>query len=203
MIKFIAVFGLLVSCSETQDIRPVFALFHSFELEGSEPIWMARAKVTVDALTHNPSNRTASKAMISIESNQLTPEERRKVDNLALSGKRYQLKAVDTSTGHHVIAYTYHADPLQQTLKLSLDPSGFLEGVTFLPAGREQVIVDIMQLAPQPETATYIQRMDHERREREKTQGQDNRNFFAKYWMYIVPLVIFLLISGAGNPEGQ
>lgn len=88
-------------------------------------------------------------------------------------------------------------------LQLSLDPSGFLEGITFLPPSREQVIVDIMQLAPQPETATYIQRMEHERREREKNQGQDNRNFFAKYWMYIVPLVIFLLISGAGNPEGQ
>lgn len=89
------------------------------------------------------------------------------------------------------------------SFQLSLDPSGFLEGITFLPAGREQVIVDIMQLAPQPETATYIQRMELERMEREKTQGQDNRNFFAKYWMYIVPLVIFLLISGAGNPEGQ
>lgn len=48
-----------------QDIRPVFALFHAFEMEGSEPFWTPRAKVTVDALTHNPSNRTASKVRYS------------------------------------------------------------------------------------------------------------------------------------------
>ncbi|KAH7953521.1 hypothetical protein HPB49_009609 [Dermacentor silvarum] len=39
--------------------------------------------------------------------------------------------------------------------------------------------------------------------ERARGENADNRSFFAKYWMYIMPLLIFLLISGASNPEGQ
>ena len=57
--------------------------------------------------------------MISIESNQLTPEEKSKIAKLAIHGQRYRVKGVDTSTGHHVVAYTYQPDPLQQTLKVS------------------------------------------------------------------------------------
>ena len=29
----------------------------------------------------------------------------------------------------------------------------------------------------------------------------DNRSFLAKYWMYIVPIVIFMAINGATSPE--
>ena len=60
-------------------------------------------------------------AMISVETNQLTPAEQSKVENFASSGERYRVKAVDTSTGHHVIAYTFvkHPEtPLHQTLKV-------------------------------------------------------------------------------------
>ncbi|KAI6243671.1 ER membrane protein complex subunit 10 [Aphelenchoides fujianensis] len=35
-------------------------------------------------------------------------------------------------------------------------------------------------------------------------QNQDNRSFFAKYWMYIVPAVIFLLVTNAmGTDQPQ
>ena len=34
-------------------------------------------------------------------------------------------------------------------------------------------------------------------------QVPDNRSFLAKYWMYIVPVVLFMAINGAAAPEGS
>lgn len=56
--------------------------------------------------------------------------------------------------------------------------------------------------APVPDTASYVQKLVREKEAKEKGETKDNRSFFAKYWMYIVPVVIFLLISGAANPDG-
>ncbi|KAI8440170.1 hypothetical protein MSG28_001561 [Choristoneura fumiferana] len=56
--------------------------------------------------------------------------------------------------------------------------------------------------APVPDTASYIQKLEREREAREKGELKDNRSFLAKYWMYIVPIAIFVMISGATNPEG-
>lgn len=55
--------------------------------------------------------------------------------------------------------------------------------------------------APVPDTASYIQKLEREREAREKGELKDNRSFLAKYWMYIVPIAIFVMISGATNPE--
>lgn len=56
---------------------------------------------------------------------------------------------------------------------------------------------------PVPETQAYLQKLEREKQE--KTQGEqgDNRSFIAKYWMYIVPVVVLVMLSGAMNPEGQ
>ncbi|CAH2063353.1 unnamed protein product, partial [Iphiclides podalirius] len=52
-----------------------------------------------------------------------------------------------------------------------------------------------------PDTASYIQKLEREREAREKGELKDNRSFLAKYWMYIVPIAIFVMLSGATNPE--
>ena len=54
-----------------------------------------------------------------------------------------------------------------------------------------------------PDTLTFVQKMEREAAERAKGQQADNRSFFAKYWMYIVPAVILLVMqSAAAPPEG-
>ncbi|XP_022659388.1 ER membrane protein complex subunit 10-like [Varroa jacobsoni] len=196
----------LVGISFAQEIAPVLVVFHALEYNGAEPVWTPRAKISINSL----SQHTAM-----AEANLMTPEDEAKLERV-VKGGRYQIKVVDTSTGHHIIAWSPHYKPLSQRLKVSLDLSGFLESVSFLPpdvqAGSGKVTerdrflsvqIDVMKVAPAPETATYIQRLEIERREKEKSQGQDNRSFLSKYWMYIVPIVIFMLISGASNPEGQ
>ena len=60
-----------------------------------------------------------------------------------------------------------------------------------------------MEAGPVPDTTAFIQKLEEEKRRQEKGEVPDNRSFLAKYWMYIVPLVIFMAINGAAAPEGQ
>lgn len=53
-----------------------------------------------------------------------------------------------------------------------------------------------------PDTATFIQKIEREREARDRGEVKDNRGFFAKYWMYIVPVAILVLVSGVTSPEG-
>lgn len=52
-----------------------------------------------------------------------------------------------------------------------------------------------------PDTATFIQKIEREREARDRGDVKDNRGFFAKYWMYIVPVAILVLVSGVTSPE--
>ncbi|XP_050546315.1 ER membrane protein complex subunit 10 [Daktulosphaira vitifoliae] len=56
--------------------------------------------------------------------------------------------------------------------------------------------------SPIPDTTTYIQKIEREREAREKGKSSNNKSMLGKYWMYILPLVIFMMIAGASNPEG-
>ncbi|ETN75278.1 hypothetical protein NECAME_00689 [Necator americanus] len=55
---------------------------------------------------------------------------------------------------------------------------------------------------PTPDTQLFVQMMERERRARQHGAEADDRSFLAKYWMYIVPVVIFVVISNAMTPEG-
>ncbi|KAK4296876.1 hypothetical protein Pmani_030666 [Petrolisthes manimaculis] len=55
--------------------------------------------------------------------------------------------------------------------------------------------------APVPDTATYIEKL--EAMKNEKAEGKDNRSFLAKYWMYIVPLVLIMVVFGGGQDGGR
>merc|ERR1739838_1152601 len=48
---------------------------------------------------------------------------------------------------------------------------------------------------PAPDTTAFIQRLEDEKRRQEKGEVPDNRSFLAKYWMYIVPVVLFMAIN--------
>ena len=50
---------------------------------------------------------------------------------------------------------------------------------------------------------SLTKKLEEEKRRQEKGEVPDNRSFLAKYWMYIVPIVIFMAINGAAAPEGQ
>ncbi|CAB3397209.1 unnamed protein product [Caenorhabditis bovis] len=63
------------------------------------------------------------------------------------------------------------------------------------------VHVNSRSILPHPDTAAFVARIEKEKKARQHGADADNRSFLAKYWMYIVPVVIFAFISNAVNPE--
>ena len=66
---------------------------------------------------------------------------------------------------------------------------------------RTRVSTQQMESGPAPDTAAFIQRMEENKRKEEKGEVKDNRSFLAKYWMYIVPVVLFMALNGAAAPQ--
>ena len=139
----------------------------------------------------------------------------------------YTLKAVESKSSDMSLTFTrvcsIFSPPYSEIISVNLDVTGKLIGVNIKggnPSCLEEVVaegssptsrkkqpittVSVSQTspAPSPDTQTYLQRLEQEKVEKIKGSQQDNRSFLAKYWIYIVPLVIFMLIQSATNPEG-
>ncbi|ESO97669.1 hypothetical protein LOTGIDRAFT_228275 [Lottia gigantea] len=108
---------------------------------------------------------------------------------------------------------------LNDQLTLNFDQSGEVLGVSLVtqPGGCIGLVVpdsnftdwkttvDVMQTVsgPIPDTQTYIDKMNRDKMEKEKGGQTDNRSFFGKYWMYIVPVVILMMIATSADPNAQ
>lgn len=66
------------------------------------------------------------------------------------------------------------------------------------------VQVQSTSIGPVPDTATHIRRLEEERKSKLHQDKADNRSFFAKYWMYIVPgLFLLMVLGGPGEAGGR
>uniref|UniRef100_A0A1I7XVE2 ER membrane protein complex subunit 10 n=1 Tax=Heterorhabditis bacteriophora TaxID=37862 RepID=A0A1I7XVE2_HETBA len=63
------------------------------------------------------------------------------------------------------------------------------------------VHVSTKAILPSPDTQAFVLKMEKERKARQHGAEQDNRSFLTKYWMYIVPVVLFMVVSNALSPE--
>ncbi|XP_046639262.1 ER membrane protein complex subunit 10-like [Daphnia pulicaria] len=71
----------------------------------------------------------------------------------------------------------------------------------FDPTFNTTVLISYMEHGPIPDVAMFVQKVEQEKVAKERGETKDNRSFIAKYWMYIVPLVLVFMMSGASNPE--
>jgi len=111
---------------------------------------------------------------------------------------RNKVVGVSISAGSHLpdSKKRSQSEKLSNSMMENLDPLNSAVGF------KSKVLVQPMEMGPQPDTAAFIQRMEQEKLAKERGETKDNRSFFAKYWMYIIPVVLFLAMSSA-NPEGQ
>nr|CAG4643644.1 EOG090X0JXR [Ilyocryptus agilis] len=99
---------------------------------------------------------------------------------------------------------TVHVDLLGNIYGISLATSQSQCGQEipeFEPNFNTTVLISYMEHGPIPDVAMYVQKMEQEKIAKERGETKDNRSFIAKYWMYILPLVLVFMISGASNPE--
>jgi len=103
---------------------------------------------------------------------------------------------------------------LAETLTVLLDWRGNIVAVNLAVRSQEapfkgrkrdqfdtKVVIQNMENGPAPDTAAFIQKMDEEKARKISGDVKDNRSFFAKYWMYIVPVCLFMAINSAAGPE--
>ncbi|KFB37572.1 AGAP011346-PA-like protein [Anopheles sinensis] len=195
------------------------ALYHALDYDEPNKFTL-RGNVTV-------TNRNSG--LVSVAQEPLTLQDRNKLKRLAQENRLYRLEAhVSDSNGVTKFLTSSKACALAKAqltdvLWVSLDHSGTVTAVTqsvnngnmdhcrdlsnsdidVLDEFNTDVYVKHTENAPIPDTASFIQKMEREREARERGDTKDNRSFFAKYWMYLVPVVILVLISSTNPEAGQ
>jgi hypothetical protein len=191
-------------------------LEHTFD-SGPNPVFTKRGTITIRSL------KTGS--AFCAHDAPVTDRDIDKLQTLVENDDFYRVRIVSKSTAnngdptHHVMSFIkaclLYESGLSDLLTLNVDQSGVVLGVsmtTHVPycegyAVSERSLnsfnttVDVIQTAtgPMPETQVYVQRMEHEKAAKEKGGEVDNRSFFAKYWMYLIPLFIFLMFASSNQ----
>lgn len=113
------------------------------------------------------------------------------------------IKSCSLSASNLVDTLVINLNPLNEFISVNIlttDPECIGDPPKSLSSQFNTTIqLDTGSLGPQPDTATYIKRLEEERQSKQKEGKEDNRSFFAKYWIYIVPAVIILMMLG--GPE--
>ncbi|XP_041472538.1 ER membrane protein complex subunit 10-like [Lytechinus variegatus] len=199
----------------------VLVIEHSFD-QGMSPKFGSRGTLSFK------SNRE-SQGMF-VQTAALTAGEKRKLKDLAKHDGIYRIRVPtsleanpDDSSLQFVSTFTRACALLQSRLSdnitVSVDQSGNVLGVSLVPmygscdrdsSGESlssldyfntSVSLSVTTAGPSPDTQAYVRKLEDERMMKEKGKGPDNRSFLAKYWMYIVPVVLFVLVSSGGEQQ--
>ncbi|XP_071100461.1 ER membrane protein complex subunit 10-like [Haliotis cracherodii] len=192
---------------------------HSFD-RGPNPVYTKRGTIVIHSLKGNRARFTQTAP--------LSPEERAQLQNLAQSNGIYRVRIPVTSqedqqTQNEVYISTFtracaiYESGLSDQMMVNFDQSGEVLGISLtaipglcvgadVPASnltnwKTSVEAVLTVSGPVPDTQTYIEKMKREEAEKAKGQQGDNRSFFGKYWMYIVPFVILVMVASSSDPN--
>ncbi|EEZ98312.1 ER membrane protein complex subunit 10 [Tribolium castaneum] len=182
----------------------------------ASPVFTERGNITIQSLR-------LGQAIV--KQNPLTEQEKNQLRDLAAKNQFYQIRStvVASDGAENTFLSTIKAcmlaeSELDDKLSVSLDYTGRVIGVTLLIASSStcegafvplsklkqfttHVYVRHSDVGPIPNTQSYIEKLEREKEARERGEVKDNRSILAKYWMYIVPVVILLMVSSMANPE--
>jgi len=208
----ISVFHLVNS---TSDYDGVVTIKLEHGLDGT-----ADSKFTERGIINFPSLRIGS----NIIHQKLSNEDKEKIISLSRKNQYYQLKATVIINGEEtsfkslikacmlaeaeltdIITITLDYNSKIITIIESIASTSSCQGADVSPTKLKEfstsVHVQLTESGPTPDTASYIQKLEREREAKERGEHKDNRSFLAKYWMYIVPVFIIMVLSSSANPE--
>lgn len=188
---------------------------HSFD-SGREPLFTKRGTVTLHSLKSGVAEF--------LPDEELSDQQRQQIKELARNNGIYRIRVGRLTTDENSMNYLYSfvkacalvESRLSDIITIHVDHAGSLIGVSFTttapycsgqPVSNADLMdfnttIDVQQsvIGPMPETQAYIQKVEMEKQQA-KGQQVDNRSFFAKYWMYLVPLVIFMMLIQNVDPN--
>nr|CAG4641374.1 EOG090X0JXR [Eulimnadia texana] len=192
------------------DGQAVITLSHTF---GKRDDFTQRGQINIRSLRTGQSQVT---------SDPLSDDDIQALKDAAETGQFYRIKADVHSQDQHrtfissTKACLVYGSSLSDIITVSLDISGNIVGVSIAARDTHCIIQDVevpktfnttvlishTEPGPVPDVGLYVQRMEQEKLAKERGETKDNRSFFAKYWMYILPVVLlFMMSGGAGNAE--
>jgi len=224
ILVIINVYGSIVVGADFEDIddlhhdvssaQSTVILEHSFD-QGPNPIFSKRGTITIQSLKNGAAHY--------MPEGPLSDEDRDQLKLISKADGFYRIR-VSTRAGAQqsyistfIKACLLYEASLDDFITINVDLAGNLLGLTIqtdVPycAGAEVLDDDlsfhthihVAQTAPGPipETQLYIQKIEQEKADKAKGAQADNRGFFGKYWMYIVPLVIFMMFASNSDSGG-
>ncbi|UYV69579.1 EMC10 [Cordylochernes scorpioides] len=201
----------VINCDEDVEGQVVLELYHSLSNRPNEDDFIFRGTIH---MRDNVPQYTQKKT--------LTLQDKSMLRHLSATNGNYYLKIKNSGNKSEITTFIkgclLYESNLSDEITLYLDHSSLLLGVslnTYLSSCSGKVVPEShlntfnttitlgsLTSAPSPDTQTFLHRLEQERQEKARGEHGENKSFFAKYWMYIVPVVIFVVLSGASGPEG-
>ncbi|EDV21829.1 uncharacterized protein TRIADDRAFT_59427 [Trichoplax adhaerens] len=102
-----------------------------------------------------------------------------------------------------------HTDGISKVLSIWMvtnppycDQNEFDQDRRFANEFKTTASIRIPQATPSPDTQDYIRMMEEQARSKTAEGKTEKKSFLAKYWMYIVPAFIFMMLMSQDNPQG-
>eukprot|EP00093_Oithona_nana_P013839 13839.XXX_173954_173162_1 [CDS] Oithona nana genome sequencing. len=210
VLSMIGLFAVLVVAEENEDGTKsvVLTMDQSFD---SGKSFSNRGSITIHSLRSGA---------VSIQQNDLTESEKDAIVSLCHDDGLYLIRAVSNGDTISSFRSATHACNLIETglsdlftiqldwrhkivaMHLSTPSHQSKVPMTNATGFKSRVVVQHMESGPSPDTASFVQKIEEEKLAKERGETKDNRSFFAKYWMYIIPFVLVLAMSGGGQEGG-
>jgi len=210
VLSMVGLFAVLVVAEENEDGTKsvVLTMDQSFD---SGKSFSNRGSITIHSLRSGA---------VSIQQNDLTESEKDAIVSLCHDDGLYLIRAVSNGDTISSFRSATHACNLIETglsdlftiqldwrhkivaMHLSTPSHQSKVPMTNATGFKSRVVVQHMESGPSPDTASFVQKIEEEKLAKERGETKDNRSFFAKYWMYIIPFVLVLAMSGGGQEGG-
>ncbi|KAL4225272.1 ER membrane protein complex subunit 10 [Mactra antiquata] len=212
---FTIIFGLTASFDDEFEGSRTLTLEHSFD-QGQDPVFTKRGTVVIRSVQ---SNKATFSQLTSLSS-----EDRKLLKESVKTDGIYRIRIPIRETEEGTVyvstftkACAIYESGLSEILVISVDQSGEVLGISIatrycqgihvpssnLSDWNTKVDISVTVTGPAPDTQSYIEKIKRDEQEKAKGSQADNRSFFSKYWMYIVPFVIMMFIMQSIDPQQQ
>lgn len=147
-----------------------------------------------------------NRGSLEVRTNRVTWNENTLTNKQLETANPYIIRAFDRNSNRTVetLISGCTSSNLEETIFVNLNQlQGFvsISGSCSEGGFKSKLRVQSTSIGPEPDTATFVRRQEEERQSKLRESKQDNRSFFAKYWIYIVPgMIILMLMSGGQEP---